>query len=141
MGGLSTVASEQLVGTTWRYKFDGFAINAALTNSLSLQLSHAGGTQNLVTWTYGASTPANANFHGEIVMFFTAIGATVSPQVSGHVNFVNSTSVSLQNVSVSLFSPNLYSTTAPNSNNIQIVANPTTGFQYTVSNFTCEWLR
>jgi len=141
MGGLSTSASEQLVGTTWRYKFNGYAINAASTNSLSLQLVHAGGTQNLVTWTYGLSTPANANFNGEIIIFFTAVGLSVSPQVSGYVNFVGSTSISLQNVSVSVFSPNLYATTIANTNNIQIVASPSTGFQYVVSNFTVEWLR
>jgi hypothetical protein len=142
MGGLNTVANEILVGTTWRYKFNGFAINAASTNTLSLQLVHNGGTQNLATWTYGVSTPATANFHGEIIMFYTTIGAGISPQVSGHITFNSTgTSISIQNVSVSLFSPSLYSTIVANSNNIQIVASPSTGFQYTVSNFTCEWLR
>jgi hypothetical protein len=141
MGGLNTSANEQLVGTTWRYKFNGFAVNAASGNQLTLQFVHAYGTQNLVTWTYGVSTPANANFNGEIVMFYSTLGATVSPQVSGHLNFVDSTSVTLQNITVSTFSPNLYNTTAANSNNIQIVASPSTGFQYVVSNFTVEWLR
>jgi hypothetical protein len=140
MGGLGTAASEQLVGTTWRYKFNGYAVNAALTNSLSLQLVHNNGTQNLVTWSYGASTPANANFNGEIVLFYTTVGASVSPQVSGYVTFVNSTSVTLQNITVSVFS-SLYNTTVANTNNIQIVASPSTGFQYVVSNFTVEWLR
>jgi len=142
MGGLSTSASEQLVGTTWRYRFNGIVINAASTNTLSFQLVHAGGTQNISTWTYGVSVSANANFHGEIIMFYTAIGAAVSPQVSGHITFISAgTTVSLQNVSVSLFSPTTYNTTVANTNNIQIVANPSTGFQYTVNNFTCEWLR
>lgn len=140
MGGLSTLANEQLVGTTWRYKFNGYAINAASTNTLSFQIIHASGTQNIATWTYGVSTPANANFNGEIVLFFTQIGAVVSPQVSGYVNFVGGTSVSIQNVYNLNFSPT-YNTTINNSNSIQIVASPFTGFQYTISNFTCDQLR
>jgi hypothetical protein len=140
MGVLYSLANEQQLGSTWRYKFNGVAINPASTNSLSLQLVHANGTQTISTWTYGVSTPANANFNGEIILFFTTVGASVSPQVSGYVNFVGGTTVSLQNITVSTFNPG-YNTTMINSNNFQIVASPDTGFQYTVSNFTCEHLR
>ena len=140
MGGLSSLANEPLVGTSWRYKFNGYAVNASSTNTLTFQIIHAGGTQNIATWTYGVSTPANANFNGEIVLFFTQIGAVVSPQVSGYINFVGGASVSLQNVYNLNFSP-AYNTTVNNANSIQIVASPFTGFQYTVSNFACDQLR
>jgi hypothetical protein len=140
MGGVNTLGNEQFVGTTWRYKFNGFVVSPNAGNQLTLQLVHFAGIQSLVSWTYGALTPPNSNFNGEIILFFSTLGASVSPQVSGYLNFVNASSISNQNITISTFSPNLYNTTQNNPNNIQIVPFPS-NLQYVVSNLTVEWLR
>jgi hypothetical protein len=139
MGTVNTLANEQIVGSTWRYRFSGVAGNAANTNTLSFQITHAGGTQNVVTWTYTATT-TNGNFNGEIILFWSVIGATSTAIASGYVNFVNGTTASIQNVSMNSFLP-VYNTTLANTNACQIVANPATGFLYGVNNFSVQWMR
>jgi len=139
MGSVNTLANEQIVGSTWRYRFSGVAGNAAATNNLSFQITHAGGTQNVATWIYTSAT-TNGNFNGEIILFFSVIGATVTAFGSGYVNFVNGTTASIQNVTLNSFSP-VYNSTLANTNACQIVASPATGFLYGVNNFSVEWLR
>jgi len=140
MGSVNTVANEHIVGSCWRYRFNGVVVNAAATNSLSFQITHAGGTQNIITWTYAATTLSGSNFNAEIILNWTAIGASSTLQASGHVNYVNGASVSISNIGVSTFSP-VYNTTVANTNANQIVASPATLFQYSITNFTVEHLR
>ncbi len=139
MGSVNTAANEQIVGSTFRYRFSGVAANAAATNTLSFQITHAGGTQNIATWTHTNAT-TSGNFNGEIILFWSVIGATSTIIGSGYVNFVNGTTASILNVGLSAFSP-VYNATLANANACQIVANPATGFLYGVNNFTVAYLR
>jgi hypothetical protein len=140
MGSVNTVTNEQIVGSTWRYRFSGNVANAVNTNTLSFQITHGVSlTQNIATWTYTNAT-TNGNFNAEIILFFSVIGATSTVIGSGYVNFVNGTTSTILNVGLNSFSP-VYNSTLANANGCQIVASPATGFLYGVNNFTVEWLR
>jgi hypothetical protein len=137
MGTVNTIANEQIVGSTWRYKFSGTAANAVSGDTLTFQLTHAGGTQTIATWNYNQFT-TNGNFHGEIVLFWSVIGAASVVRASGYVNYQNGTTSTNYNVNINAFSP-VYNTTSTNTNACQIVAS--VNLQFGVNNFTVEYLR
>jgi hypothetical protein len=139
MGTVNTGANEILVGATWRIRFSGNVTNAAAFNNLTFQITHAGGTQSIFAWTYLNSTSLGG-FNGEIMLFWSAVGASSSVIASGYINYQDGTSASIKNISLPAFIP-VYSTIVPNTNAMQIVASPATGFTYALTNFTVEWLR
>ena len=138
MGAVSTVANEQIVGSTWRYKFSGTAANAVSGDTLTFQLTYTGGTQTIATWSYNQFT-TNGNFHGEIVLFWSVIGAASVVRASGYVNYQNGTTSTNQNVNLNAFTVTYNTTLATNTNACQMVAS--VNLQFGVNNFTVEYLR
>jgi hypothetical protein len=134
MGSVSTAANEQAVGSTWVYTFSGVVTTTA-ASSLSFQVVHTGGTQNIFTVTY-AGGALNQNFHGRIVVFWSVVGATCTAVASGYVNYMIGTTFAAQNVSSLLSS---YNSTVTNANSCQFVGGA--NMSYGVQNFTVEYMR
>jgi len=136
MGGVSTQTGIdlQVVGSTWRYQFSG-AVTLAGANNISFQVVHAGGTQTMVTWTYTTATTSQ-NFNGCIVVFWSVVGTTATANITGYVNYVNGTTLSVQNVATTFAN---YNSTVSNANTCQFVGGA--GVTYGIQNFSLEWLR
>ena len=130
-----------VVGSCFRYKFNGYLQNMSSGSTLAIALTHAGGTQNIFNITFSSVTSAGF-IKGEFYITFPTVGAAISPSLTGFVDYQEGlVSPTMKNVciQVNAWSP-LFNTTVSNAMTCATVVSGST-VQHVINNFTVEQLR
>ena len=132
------VNNNLIVGTSLRYKFNGYLQSMAAASTLAFVLTHGASlTQNFFSITFANATTAGY-INGEFHLMVAATGTTTSPIIDGFVNYIDGTTPKYIPIQISTWTSPLNTTI---SNAFSVSCNITGTVQYVINHFTIEQLR